>query len=127
MNWAGMSATSYNTSLTLLLDYAVYGATTDATIVRGSTPDVVDQVTEFSTDTATSSDVAWSATNTMVVFWIGINDVGNSYWDGVTTPISDIHDQYFAQLQILYDAGVRLFTLFTVPRTSLYIPIPSPS
>lgn len=116
MNWVGMSATKFNTSLTFALDFAVYGASTDTSIVRGSTPDIVDQVAEFTADTATSSDVAWTATNTMAVFWIGINDVGNSYWDGAATPIEKIHDQYFAQLQILYDAGVRLFTLFTVPR-----------
>jgi hypothetical protein len=95
----------------------VYGASTDTDLVRGSTPDLVDQVTEFSTYTADASNVAWTAENTVAVFWIGINDVGNSYWDGVPTPIDEIHDKYFAQLQILYDAGVRLFTLFTVPRT----------
>jgi hypothetical protein len=116
LNWVGMTATELNTSLTFALDYAVYGASTDTSLVRGSTPDLVDQVTEFSTYTANSSDVAWTATNTMAVFWIGINDVGNSYWDGNTTPIEKIHDEYFAKLQILYDAGVRMFTLFTIPR-----------
>ncbi|KAA8574600.1 hypothetical protein EYC84_006042 [Monilinia fructicola] len=40
---------------------------------------------------------------------------GNSFWDGVVTPFDKILDQYFAQLQILYDAGIRYFTLFTIP------------
>lgn len=71
-------------------------------------------MTEFSTY-ETVSDVA----NTMAVFFIGINDVGNSYWDGVATPIEKVHGQYFAQLQILYNAGIRIFTLFTVPSKPL--------
>lgn len=51
----------------------------------------------------------------MAIVWMGINDVGNSYWDGFVTPFDNILDVYFAQLQILYDAGIRYFTLFTIP------------
>lgn len=51
----------------------------------------------------------------MAVVWLGINDVGNSFWDGVVTPYDAILDVYFDRLQILYDAGIRYFTLFTIP------------
>jgi hypothetical protein len=56
----------------------------------------------------------------MAVIFMGINDVGNSYWDYSATPIDDIQDEYFDQLSRLYDAGIKYFTLFTVPRKSSY-------
>ncbi|KAL3422216.1 fungal cellulose binding domain-containing protein [Phlyctema vagabunda] len=116
LNWVGVSATQLNSSLTLAFDYAEYGASTDKTLVRGATHDLVAQVNEFQTYTAhNASDIAWTSANTMAVVWLGINDVGNSFWDGFATPFDLIMDQYFRQLQYLYDAGIRTFTLFTVP------------
>lgn len=116
MGWLGFAATEFNTSLVLGFDYAEYGATTDNSLVRGATDDLISQVTEFETYAAhDASTVAWTADNTMAIVWMGINDVGNSYWDGFVTPFDEILDQYFGQLQILYDAGIRYFTLFTVP------------
>lgn len=117
MNWVGVTATELNTSLVLAFDYAEYGATTDNSLVNGATDDFISQVSEFQTYTAhNASDISWTADNTMAVVWMGINDVGNSYWDGFVTPFEKILDQYFDQLQKLYDAGIRYFTLFTIPR-----------
>ncbi|PQE19419.1 gdsl-like lipase acylhydrolase protein [Rutstroemia sp. NJR-2017a BBW] len=116
LNWVGQTATQLNSSLVLAFDFAEYGATTDNSLVRGATDDLISQVTEFETYTAhNASDIAWTSANTMAVVWMGINDVGNSYWDGFATPFDKILDQYFGQLQKLYDAGIRYFTLFTVP------------
>lgn len=116
MGWLGVVATQLNSSLVLGFDYAEYGATTDKGLVRGATHDLIAQVNEFQTYTAhNASTIAWTEDNTMAVVWLGINDVGNSFWDGVVTPFDKILDQYFAQLQILYDAGIRYFTLFTIP------------
>ncbi|KAF2707597.1 carbohydrate esterase family 16 protein [Pleomassaria siparia CBS 279.74] len=113
LNWVGRTATELNTSLVLAYDYAEYGATTDEDLVRGATDDVTDQVQMFMTHTASGGE--WTADDTMAIVWIGINDVGNSMWDGFATPIEKIMDQYLAQLKILYDAGIRYFTLFTIP------------
>ncbi|QSZ32485.1 hypothetical protein DSL72_002063 [Monilinia vaccinii-corymbosi] len=116
LGWLGVVATKLNSSLILGFDYAEYGATTDKTLVRGATHDFVSQVNEFQTYTAhNASSIPWTAENTMAVVWMGINDVGNSFWDGFATPFDKIFDRYFAQLQHLYDAGIRFFTLFTVP------------
>ncbi|KAG4029465.1 hypothetical protein MFRU_015g00100 [Monilinia fructicola] len=116
LGWLGVVATQLNSSLVLGFDYAEYGATTDKGLVRGATHDLIAQVNEFQTYTAhNASTIAWTEDNTMAVVWLGINDVGNSFWDGVVTPFDKILDQYFAQLQILYDAGIRYFTLFTIP------------
>ncbi|KAB8303033.1 hypothetical protein EYC80_004487 [Monilinia laxa] len=116
LGWLGVVATQLNSSLVLGFDYAEYGATTDKSLVRGATHDLVAQVNEFQTYTAhNASNIAWTEDNTMAIVWMGINDVGNSFWDGVVTPFDKILDQYFHQLQILYDAGIRYFTLFTIP------------
>ncbi|KAF7882785.1 uncharacterized protein EAF02_006148 [Botrytis sinoallii] len=116
LGWLGVVATELNSSLVLGYDYAEYGATTDNTLVNGATHDLIAQVTEFSTYAAHNvSSAPWTEDNTMAIVWMGINDVGNSYWDGFVTPFDNILDVYFAQLQILYDAGVRYFTLFTIP------------
>ncbi|KAF7913076.1 uncharacterized protein EAE98_011627 [Botrytis deweyae] len=116
LGWLGVVATELNSSLVLGYDYAEYGATTDNTLVNGATHDLIAQVTEFSTYAAHNvSSAPWTEDNTMAIVWMGINDVGNSYWDGFVTPFDNILDVYFAQLQILYDAGIRYFTLFTIP------------
>ncbi|KAF5869297.1 putative carbohydrate esterase family 16 protein [Botrytis fragariae] len=116
LGWLGVVATELNSSLVLGYDYAEYGATTDNTLVNGATHDLIAQVTEFSTYAAHDVSTApWTEDNTMAIVWMGINDVGNSYWDGFVTPFDNILDVYFAQLQILYDAGIRYFTLFTIP------------
>ncbi|RDW77944.1 carbohydrate esterase family 16 protein [Coleophoma crateriformis] len=116
LNWLGVTATELNTSLTLGFDYAEYGATTDNSLVSGATNDLIAQVTEFQTYTAhNASDIAWTSDNTMAVVWMGINDVGNSFWDNFETPFETVLDQYFTQLQNLYDAGIRYFTLFMIP------------
>jgi hypothetical protein len=125
LNWVGQTATQLNSSLVLAFDFAEYGATTDNRLVKGATDDLISQVTEFETYTAhNASNIAWTSANTMAVVWMGINDVGNSYWDGFATPFDKILDQYFGQLQKLYDAGIRYFTLFMVPRKYSSVPPP---
>ncbi|KAK8905786.1 hypothetical protein QC760_005695 [Botrytis cinerea] len=116
LGWLGVVATELNSSLVLGYDYAEYGATTDNSLVNGATHDLIAQVTEFETYAAHNASTApWTEDNTMAIVWMGINDVGNSYWDGFVTPYDAILDVYFAQLQNLYDAGIRYFTLFTIP------------
>ncbi|TEY38149.1 hypothetical protein BOTCAL_0494g00030 [Botryotinia calthae] len=116
LGWLGVVATELNSSLVLGYDYAEYGATTDNSLVNGDTHDLIAQVTEFETYAAHNASTApWTKDNTMAIVWMGINDVGNAYWDGFVTPYDAILDVYFARLQNLYDAGIRYFTLFTIP------------
>lgn len=116
LNWAGMVTEEFNTSLVLTYDFAVYGATVDTSLVRGSTPDVNDQVGYFSEYLASKPDYApWTSDNLLVAVWIGINDVGNPFWDGVASPIDSVMDEYFDLLQNLTDSGVNNFALLTVP------------
>ncbi|KAK6200653.1 hypothetical protein LQW54_009696 [Pestalotiopsis sp. IQ-011] len=87
LNWAGMVTEGYNTTLLLTYDFAVYGATVDTSLVRGSTPDVQDQVGYFDQYLADKPDYApWTSDDLLAAVWIGINDVGNPWtWHkGVT-------------------------------------------
>ncbi|KAF1978459.1 hypothetical protein BU23DRAFT_225028 [Bimuria novae-zelandiae CBS 107.79] len=116
LNWVRVVTEQLNTSLLLTYDFAVYGATVDASLVRGNTPDVKEQVGYFNQYLADRPDYApWSPDNLLVAIWIGINDLGNSFWDGVAAPIDSVLDEYFDLVQNLTAFGVSQFAFLTVP------------
>ncbi|TEA16249.1 Acetylesterase [Colletotrichum sidae] len=122
LDWVGFMVTQYNASLTYSYNLAYGGATTDASLIAPYAPTVlsfVDQVAEFSRSLAPKPSWApWTAENTLVGVWMGVNDVGNSFWLGNReTLTAQVLAAYFAQLQVLYDAGVRNFVLLGVPPT----------
>ncbi|OLN81329.1 putative endoglucanase type F 2 [Colletotrichum chlorophyti] len=122
LDWVGFMVTQFNASLVYSYNLAYGGATTDASLVTPYAPTVlsfIDQVTEFSRSLAPKPTWApWNADNTLVGVWMGVNDVGNSFWfSNIDTLLVQILQRYFDQLQILYDAGVRKFVLLTVPPT----------
>jgi phospholipase/lecithinase/hemolysin len=106
----------------LTYNFAYGGATTNASIVQPYTPTVlslVDQVAQFSGSVASKPAYApWTAQNALFGVWIGVNDVGNSWWlaDWESAVLAPIMDTYFGRLQVLYDAGARNFVLLSVPR-----------
>lgn len=59
------------------------------------------------------------AANTLVAVWIGINDVGEPFWDKVSAPVDKLMDRYFGLLQTLADEGLDNFALLSVPRRFL--------
>lgn len=122
-NWIGFLVTEYNKSLLLSYDFAYGGATTDADLVTPYLPTVlsfIDQVTEFTNSIASHpATTPWTSENTLFGVWMGVNDVGNTYYESNVTDILDaIMVKYFEQLQIMYDAGGRNFVLLSVPRKS---------
>ncbi|KAI0147715.1 hypothetical protein GGR57DRAFT_243062 [Xylariaceae sp. FL1272] len=119
-NWIGDLITEYNKTLLLNYNFAYGGATTSAALVTPYDPSVlslVDQVDEFSNSIASHpSTTPWTSDNTLFGIWIGVNDVGNSWYaSNVTDIMNAIMDVYTDQLQILYDAGGRNFLLLSVP------------
>lgn len=60
----------------------------------------------------------WSSADTLFAAWIGINDVGNSYWKGADE-LAALYDQIFAvykaAVDTLYEAGGRNFVFVNVP------------
>lgn len=113
--------TEHNTSLLLSYNLAYGGATTDANLVTPYASTVlsfVDQVNEFSTSLASKPDWApWTASNALIGVWMGVNDVGNTFWlSNVTDVLDAVVTRYFELLQTTYDAGARNFVLLGVPR-----------
>ena len=115
----------YNTSTVLSYNFAYGGATVDSDIIAPYDPSVVsfkEQVAIFSDNLVPQPDyAAWTADNSIAGIWIGVNDIGNSWWEATRDDIYDrVMAVYSDQLQILYDAGLRDFFLLNVPRMSLF-------
>jgi phospholipase/lecithinase/hemolysin len=120
-NWVGFLIAKYNTSLTLSFNFAVAGATTDASIIAPggtSIPDLRQQVALFSNRIASKpASAPWESHNTLAGIWMGINDLGGIYaQSNLDELLSKIMTSYFGQLEILYKAGIRKFMLLAVPR-----------
>lgn len=83
VNWIDVDTVVYNKSLILTYNYAYGGATIDASLVPPSSSTILtltDQVNEFLSGAATKpATAAWTSTNALFSFWIGINDIGNSW------------------------------------------------
>lgn len=126
LNWVGFLASQYNAANPLLTyNFAYGGATTNATLVTPWKPEVlsfIDQVAEFSGSIGAKPKpeyAPWTGEDALVGVWMGVNDVGNSWWLGnYDALLEQIMDSYFGQLQIVYEAGARNFVLLTVPRES---------
>ncbi|KAK9781225.1 hypothetical protein SCAR479_05046 [Seiridium cardinale] len=123
LDWVGYMVTEYNASLLLSYNLAYGGATTDAGLVAPYATTVlsfVDQVNEFSASLASKPDWApWTSENALIGVWLGVNDVGNTFWlSNMTDVIDAVVTRYFDLLQITYDAGARNFVLLSVPPTN---------
>ena len=122
----GFLASQLNTSFTLSYNFASGGATTNASLVTPFAPTVlsfVDQVAQFSSSIASRPAYApWNSENSLFAVWIGVNDVGNSWWLGeseMNALYGKIMDSYFGRLQVLYEAGARNFVLLGAARKFL--------
>ncbi|KAL0566559.1 hypothetical protein V5O48_015450 [Marasmius crinis-equi] len=82
-NWVGYEATTYNKSLLLTYNFAYGGATIDANLVKPYDPSVrslTDQVNTYLSWNSGAGKGVWKSANTLFSIWIGINDIGNSYY-----------------------------------------------
>ncbi|KAI0363990.1 hypothetical protein BV20DRAFT_974951 [Pilatotrama ljubarskyi] len=120
-NWIDLDTVVYNKSLVLTYNYAYGGATINASLVQPYEPTVlslIDQVNEFLTTVASKpASAPWTSENALFSVWIGINDIGNSYYlGGDRDAFSDtLLDSYFGQVQELYNVGARNFLFINVP------------
>ena len=120
LNWIGQLITTFTPSNATILSYnfAYGGATVDSEIVEPYQPtvlSVVDQVQIFSDNLDAHPE--WVSEDTVVGVWIGVNDVGNSWYLENALEIGEESvARLFELLQILYDAGLRKYALLTVPR-----------
>ncbi|KAH7244512.1 Aldehyde/histidinol dehydrogenase [Fusarium redolens] len=123
-NWVGDMVKEQNNSLVLSYNFAYGGATVDANIVKPYTSTVlsmVDQVNQFSNSVGKHpAGTSWTAQNTIAGVWIGVNDVGNSFYlQDSAAVVEKATTRYFELLQVLYKAGLRKFVLLSVPPTEL--------
>ncbi|KAI1490314.1 hypothetical protein F5X96DRAFT_679194 [Biscogniauxia mediterranea] len=126
-NWVYYLTFKYNASLVQTYNFAYGGATVDADLVAPYTPTVLslkDQVeSEFIPGYAggapsAPSAPAWTGSDSVFAFWIGINDVGNSYWlgaDELAALNAQIFDVYAGLVGQLHGAGARNFVFVNVP------------
>ncbi|KAL0566558.1 hypothetical protein V5O48_015449 [Marasmius crinis-equi] len=104
--WLDYDTTHYNKSLTLTYNFAYGGATIDSNLVTPFEPYVksmTDQVTQFLDWNEGGGSVVWKSENTLFSVWIGINDIGNSYYlEGDRDAFSDtLLDAEFALVEKL--------------------------
>lgn len=79
---------------------------------------MIDQVKQFSGSVASKPSYAsWTADNSLFAVWMGVNDVGNSYYKSNETELLGmIMEDYFEQVEIMFTAGARNFAFLNVPR-----------
>ncbi|KAF8901873.1 hypothetical protein CPB84DRAFT_1846586 [Gymnopilus junonius] len=120
-NWVGYLTATYNNSLLFTYNYAYGGATINATLVAPYEPTVLslgDQVNQFLTTVANKPPTTpWTSANSLFSVWIGVNDIGNSYYQsGNRSAFSEtLLDNYFELVKELYTAGGRNFLFANVP------------
>ncbi|KAI0904397.1 hypothetical protein F4823DRAFT_615111 [Ustulina deusta] len=132
-NWVGYLTVKYNASSLLTYNLAYGGATVDASLVTpydSSVKSLKDQVeSEFIPGyTGNSAKATWTGDDSIFAVWIGINDIGNSYWNGADATDAlnaQIFDVISSLVDQIYAAGGRNYVLINVPpldRTPLIIP-----
>jgi phospholipase/lecithinase/hemolysin len=123
-NWVGFLTTTYNASTLLTYNMAYGGATVDSALVTPYTPTVISmkqQVqTQFLPTYGSHPDFApWTSDSSLFAFFIGINDVGNSWWLNNATLYDTIFAVYEKQLADIYATGARNFLFLSVPPVNL--------
>jgi phospholipase/lecithinase/hemolysin len=123
-NWVGFLSTTYNASKILTYNMASGGATVDSALVIPYAPTVLslkDQVqTEFlPTYGSHPASAPWTSKSSLFAFFIGINDVGNTWSANNATLYNAIFSVYKGQLEDVYKTGARNFLFLSVPPVNL--------
>jgi len=122
-NWVDSLTVEYNDSLILTYNLAYGGATMDSAIVAPYLPivrSIAEQIEDewFPVYASQPSFAPWSSNDTLFAIFDGINDVGNTYGDGVpasTKLNAEIFAVYGGLVDELYNAGARNFLFLNVP------------
>jgi hypothetical protein len=127
----------YNATVFQNYNLAYGGATVNSTLVAPYESTVIsleeqvldEWVPAYSGSAPTAQSApAWTGADTLFLFWIGINDVGNSYYYGTGTTDTlnaEIFAGYSGLVDTLYSMGGRNFLFINVPpvdRSPLMLP-----
>lgn len=120
-NWLGYMASEFNSSLTLVWNYAAGGSVINPAIVTPRLPThstLVKQVNWVNTTIGHRPDYApWNSENTVAAVWFGLNDMTRSReFTNLTTVIPILVQGMFEQAQRLHTLGVRNFLFFELAR-----------
>ncbi|KAB2572160.1 Lipase GDSL [Lasiodiplodia theobromae] len=119
-NWVGYLTYKYNASLLQTYNLAYGGATVDSDLVAPYADTVISLKQQIQDEYlpkygADGASKVWQSDNTLFSVWIGINDVGNSYWSQNSTLIDAIFTEYSGLVDQLYTSGARNFLFLNVP------------
>ncbi|KAF2205557.1 hypothetical protein GQ43DRAFT_362154 [Delitschia confertaspora ATCC 74209] len=120
-NWVGFLTTTYNQSYVQTYNLAYGGATVDAALVKPYTDTVLSLKNQVEDEflpkySSHPSFAPWKSSDSLFAVWIGINDIGNSWWLENATAITDaIFTEYDGLVEKLYKSGARNFLYLTVP------------
>ncbi|KAF2465554.1 uncharacterized protein BDR25DRAFT_239288 [Lindgomyces ingoldianus] len=123
-NWVDFLTYTYNESYIQTYNLAYGGATVDGALVTPYAPTVLslkNQVQdEYLPAYGSHPKVApWTSSNSLFAFFIGINDVGNSWWLNNATLYDMIFAEYDSLLEQVWKTGARNFLFMSVPPVQL--------
>jgi len=120
-NWVDYLTVKYNESLLLTYNLAFGGATIDSTLVAPYLPtvsSVSEQVEKLWFPAYAGKSAKWASNDTLFAFFDGINDVGNTWWNGPegnSQLYAKIFTVWRGLLDDLYYQGARNFAFLNVP------------
>lgn len=123
-NWVDFMTYTYNESYVQTYNMAYGGATVDSALVTPYAPTVLslkNQVEDLYLKTYAPHLTAapWNGGNSLHAFFIGINDVGNSWWLNNATLYDLIFAEYDSLLEKVYNSGGRNFLFLMTPPVNL--------
>ncbi|KAF2706958.1 carbohydrate esterase family 16 protein [Pleomassaria siparia CBS 279.74] len=123
-NWVDFLTYTYNASYLQTYNMAYGGATVDSALVAPYAPTVLsmkNQIQDLYLPTygSTTRSVPWTSASSLFAFFIGINDIGNSWWLANATLSDAIFTEYESLLNQLYATGARNFLFLSVPPINL--------
>lgn len=121
LNWVGYLTTQMNSSLILTYDFATPNAFVNNSLIGvGNAPmmDLTNQV-KLGFENIYVNSTPWRSHNSLFAFWVGINDIGNTWLR--EDPYNDsftIISHYFEAVEDIYRDGGRHFLFLSVPPTT---------
>jgi phospholipase/lecithinase/hemolysin len=123
-NWVGFLTNTYNKSKILTYNLAYGGATVDSALVTPYAPTVISVKDQVRTQYlpiygSHPASAPWTAKTSLFAFFIGINDVGNSWYLNNATLYDTVFSTYAGLLEQVYATGARNFLFLSVPPINL--------
>ena len=120
-NWVDFLTTTYNETFIKTINLAYGGATVDSALIKPYLPTVLSLKDQVETEYLPlyvdhPKGFNWKADNTLFASFLGINDVGNAYYNANASEVlSEDIDIYAGLIDTVYQSGARNFLFLNVP------------